>query len=248
MLTRISDKWVTLILVALADGPLRYSDLGKIIAGVSQKMLTQTLRTLERDGLVSRTVTAGVPVRVDYQLTSLGESLIPTVNAVKSWAEKHIGEIEASRAAYDRRATEGQARGLAQQITRVIEEIQRLTAGLWATAESRSAGPGPRPGRACRRRLSRAIWRPRVCGCRPRLAMNGNLSQWLDHRAYIMPESNGTIRIVINLESMDAGRPASRDLSSVQLWDPRAYIPPPLVSAGERAERGRPGRRRVHLR
>jgi len=104
VLTRISDKWVTLILVALARGPLRYSDLGRIIAGVSQKMLTQTLRTLERDGLISRTVTAGVPARVDYQLTQLGESLMPAVAAVKTWAEAHIGEIEASRAAYDRRA------------------------------------------------------------------------------------------------------------------------------------------------
>jgi DNA-binding HxlR family transcriptional regulator len=109
VLARISDKWVTLILVALARGPLRYSDLRKVIAGVSQKMLTQTLRALERDGLVSRTVTAGVPVRVDYQLTPLGQSLMPAVTAVKSWAEEHIAEIEASRAAYDRRAAGGQA-------------------------------------------------------------------------------------------------------------------------------------------
>jgi DNA-binding HxlR family transcriptional regulator len=101
VLARISDKWVTLILAALAGGPLRYSDLGRIIAGVSQKMLTQTLRTLERDGLVTRTVTASVPARVDYQLTPLGQSLMPAVNAVKAWAEEHIAEIEASRAAYD---------------------------------------------------------------------------------------------------------------------------------------------------
>jgi DNA-binding HxlR family transcriptional regulator len=104
VLDRISDKWVTLVLVALADGPLRYSDLGRVIAGVSQKMLTQTLRTLERDGLVSRTIIAGVPVRVDYQLTPLGESLMPALHAVKEWAEAHIGEIESSRAAYDRAA------------------------------------------------------------------------------------------------------------------------------------------------
>jgi DNA-binding HxlR family transcriptional regulator len=103
ILARISDKWVTLVLVALADGPQRYSDLGRIIAGVSQKMLTQTLRTLERDGLISRTVTPSVPVRVDYQLTALGEGLMQAVNAVKLWAEQHIGDIEASRAAYDRK-------------------------------------------------------------------------------------------------------------------------------------------------
>jgi DNA-binding HxlR family transcriptional regulator len=105
VLARISDKWVTLILVALASGPLRYSDLGRIITGVSQKMLTQTLRTLERDGLVARAVTASVPVRVDYQLTPLGDSLMPAVNAVKAWAEQHIGEIETSRAVYDQQAS-----------------------------------------------------------------------------------------------------------------------------------------------
>ena len=103
VLDRISDKWVTLVLVALADGALRYSDLCRIIAGVSQKMLTQTLRTLERDGLVDRTVTPSVPMRVDYALTSLGQSLMPAVNAVKGWSEQHIGEIQASRAAYDNR-------------------------------------------------------------------------------------------------------------------------------------------------
>jgi DNA-binding HxlR family transcriptional regulator len=103
VLDRISDKWVTLILVALADGALRYRDLCLIIAGVSQKMLTQTLRTLERDGLVSRTLTPGVPVRVDYALTPLGESLMPAVNAIKTWAEEHIGQIEASRTVYDSR-------------------------------------------------------------------------------------------------------------------------------------------------
>jgi DNA-binding HxlR family transcriptional regulator len=103
VLDRISDKWVTLLLVALADGALRYTDLCRVIAGVSQKMLTQTLRTLERDGLVARTVTPSVPVRVDYALTPLGQSLMPAVNAVKTWAEQHIGEIQASRTAYDSR-------------------------------------------------------------------------------------------------------------------------------------------------
>jgi DNA-binding HxlR family transcriptional regulator len=107
VLDRISDKWVTLIMVALAGGPLRYRDLCRIIAGVSQKMLTQTLRTLERDGLVTRTLTPAVPVRVDYALTPLGQSLMPAVNAIKTWAEEHIGEIEASRAAYDSRTTAG---------------------------------------------------------------------------------------------------------------------------------------------
>ncbi|GAA4603017.1 helix-turn-helix domain-containing protein [Actinoallomurus liliacearum] len=101
LLDRISDKWVTLILNALADGPRRYSDLGRTIAGVSQKMLTQTLRTLERDGMVTRTVTPSVPVRVDYELTPLGMSLLPLVQAAKEWAETHIGEVHAARATYD---------------------------------------------------------------------------------------------------------------------------------------------------
>ncbi|GHF01454.1 transcriptional regulator [Amycolatopsis deserti] len=101
VLDRISDKWVTLVLAALGDGPKRYSDLSRIIAGASQKMLTQTLRSLERDGLVSRTVTAGVPVRVDYELTDLGRGLHAVVRQLKEWAEGHIEEIEQARAAYD---------------------------------------------------------------------------------------------------------------------------------------------------
>ncbi|MFI7633853.1 winged helix-turn-helix transcriptional regulator [Nonomuraea sp. NPDC049400] len=101
LLDRLSDKWVTLLLGALADGPRRYSDLARRIAGVSQKMLTQTLRTLERDGLVSRTLTPSVPVRVDYALTPLGESLMPLVIAIKNWAETHIEDVEAARDRYD---------------------------------------------------------------------------------------------------------------------------------------------------
>lgn len=103
LLDRISDKWVSLVLNALADGPLRYSDLNRIITGVSQKMLTQTLRTLERDGLLTRTVTPSVPVRVDYQLTTLGGSLLPVMHAIKDWAESHIEEVHTARTDYDRR-------------------------------------------------------------------------------------------------------------------------------------------------
>jgi len=111
VLDRISDKWVTLILTALADGPLRYSELGRRIAGVSQKMLTQTLRTLERDGLVARGITAAVPVRVDYALTPLGRSLMPAVIALKHWAQEHIGEIEAARSAFDEQGQRSVAQG-----------------------------------------------------------------------------------------------------------------------------------------
>ena len=101
VLDAISDKWVTLVLTALADGPQRYSDLSRRIAGVSQKMLTQTLRRLERDGLLTRTITPEVPVRVDYQLTSLGETILPVVAAIKQWSEAHIDEIHAARANYE---------------------------------------------------------------------------------------------------------------------------------------------------
>jgi DNA-binding HxlR family transcriptional regulator len=102
VLDALSDKWVTLVLTALAASPQRYSELSRTIAGVSQKMLTQTLRMLERDGLVTRTITPAVPVRVDYQLTPLGHTLLPVVRAIKDWSETHIAEVQAARAAYSR--------------------------------------------------------------------------------------------------------------------------------------------------
>ncbi|WP_052847614.1 winged helix-turn-helix transcriptional regulator [Streptomyces avicenniae] len=104
LLDRIADKWVGLLLVALADGPCRYSELARRLASVSQKMLTQTLRRLERDGLVVRTVTPAVPVRVEYALTPLGQGLRPIMQAIKGWAEANMDEVVAARAAYDRRA------------------------------------------------------------------------------------------------------------------------------------------------
>ena len=117
LLDRISDKWVTLVLAALgSDGshqpgagcagnprPMRYSELLRLLAGVSQKMLTQTLRSLERDGLVTRTATPTVPVTVSYELTDLGLSLHQTMRGIKSWAETHMDDVLASRAAYDSR-------------------------------------------------------------------------------------------------------------------------------------------------
>jgi DNA-binding HxlR family transcriptional regulator len=101
LLNALSDKWVTLVLNALADGPRRYSELARTIAGVSQKMLTQTLRGLERDGLLTRSVTPTVPVRVDYTLTPLGRSVLPIVASIKDWAETHIDEVHAARSTYD---------------------------------------------------------------------------------------------------------------------------------------------------
>lgn len=107
LLARISDKWVGLVISALGqaeDRSMRYSDLGRKIPGVSQKMLTQTLRSLERDGLVTRTVTPTVPVRVDYRLTDLGSSLGCLLSSVKLWAENHFDEVSAHRDTFDQAA------------------------------------------------------------------------------------------------------------------------------------------------
>ena len=109
LLGRVADKWVALVLSALGSGPgcdaepapLRYSDLARVIAGVSPKMLTQTLRSLERDGLVTRTATPTVPVTVTYELTDLGLSLHETVRQIKRWAEAHMDAVFAARADYD---------------------------------------------------------------------------------------------------------------------------------------------------
>ncbi|NGO13474.1 helix-turn-helix transcriptional regulator [Streptomyces sp. HC44] len=105
LLARISDKWASLVVAALSSGPMRYSDLGRKIAGVSPKMLTQTLRSLERDGIVGRTVTPSVPVRVDYELTPLGMNLSRLLVAVKDWAETHIEEVIEAREQYDEEAS-----------------------------------------------------------------------------------------------------------------------------------------------
>ncbi|MYS85103.1 winged helix-turn-helix transcriptional regulator [Embleya scabrispora] len=117
LLDRISDKWVTLILAALGNGSphragtdcagepraMRYSELARLLAGISQKMLTQTLRSLERDGLLTRTVTPTVPVTVSYELTDLGLSLYDMMRGLKSWAETHMDDVLANRGTYDAR-------------------------------------------------------------------------------------------------------------------------------------------------
>lgn len=101
LLERISNKWVTLIICCLgeAEEPMRFSRIQRRIAGVSQKMLTQTLRNLEHDGIVHRTVVATVPVTVTYELTPMGFSLLGAIQPLKTWAERHFHEIESARAA-----------------------------------------------------------------------------------------------------------------------------------------------------
>jgi DNA-binding HxlR family transcriptional regulator len=102
LLDTIGNKWSSLAIVALGlDGRMRYSELSARIDGVSQKMLTQTLRNLERDGLLTRTVTPSVPVRVDYELTPLGLTLLEPMRHIKEWAEAHMPEVDIARAAYD---------------------------------------------------------------------------------------------------------------------------------------------------
>ncbi|BDT94398.1 transcriptional regulator [Nocardia sputorum] len=97
VLDHIAGKWTVLIIDALADGTLRYTDLRHRIEGISQKMLTQTLRQLENDGFVTRTVHPTVPPRVDYTLTELGHSLRTPIAALREWIETNINQIEAAR-------------------------------------------------------------------------------------------------------------------------------------------------------
>ena len=101
VLGRLGDKWVPLVLVALRDGPRRHGELARALAGARQKVLTQTLRGLERDGLVTRSVTPGAPVRVDYALTPLGRSLLEVVDVVSRWADEHVPALHDARRGYD---------------------------------------------------------------------------------------------------------------------------------------------------
>jgi DNA-binding HxlR family transcriptional regulator len=103
ILDRICNKWTLLVVATLDQGTLRFTDLHQQVTGISQRMLTLTLRQLERDGLVSRTVYAEVPPRVEYALTAVGTSLIPPALALAGWAIEHVPQIEASRAAHDSR-------------------------------------------------------------------------------------------------------------------------------------------------
>jgi DNA-binding HxlR family transcriptional regulator len=103
VLDRIGDTWSVLIIASLADGPKRHRDLASRVGGISPKMLTQTLRGLERDGMVSRTVFPEVPPHVEYELTGLGRSLLDLVGGLQAWAEGHIGDVAQARDEYDTR-------------------------------------------------------------------------------------------------------------------------------------------------
>ncbi|WP_203897437.1 winged helix-turn-helix transcriptional regulator [Virgisporangium aliadipatigenens] len=103
ILDRICNKWTLLVVATLDEGTVRFGDLRQRVPGISQRMLTLTLRNLERDGLVARTVHAEVPPRVEYALTDAGRSLLAPALALAGWAMEHVPQIEASRAAYRER-------------------------------------------------------------------------------------------------------------------------------------------------
>jgi DNA-binding HxlR family transcriptional regulator len=104
ILARVGDKWTVLIVVLLGDGPMRFNEIRRMVGGISQRMLTFTLRGLERDGLVTRTVFPTTPQRVDYELTKLGGTLWKAVDPLSSWARAHASEILVSREKFDGKA------------------------------------------------------------------------------------------------------------------------------------------------
>ena len=104
LLQRIGDKWTVLVVTTLANGSKRFNELRREIPTVSQRMLTLTLRNLERDGLVSRTVTPTIPPRVDYELTELGSSLVGPLHAIELWALEHVDDIHAAHDRFDAEA------------------------------------------------------------------------------------------------------------------------------------------------
>jgi DNA-binding HxlR family transcriptional regulator len=101
ILSLVGDKWTVLIVVLLGRGPKRFSEIKRMVGGISQRMLTFSLRALERDGLVTRTVLPTTPPRVDYELTERGSTLCEAVEPLRAWAETHLDEILASRKQFD---------------------------------------------------------------------------------------------------------------------------------------------------
>jgi DNA-binding HxlR family transcriptional regulator len=111
ILDRVGDKWTVYVIWRLSEGTKRFNQLKSEIEGISQRMLTVTLRGLERDGIVTRTIYPVVPPRVEYELTPMGRTLLDTASELIHWAETHLDDIDAARAAYDSRAEETQAFG-----------------------------------------------------------------------------------------------------------------------------------------
>jgi len=103
VLNRVGDKWSVQVIALLGDGPMRFSELRRQIEGISQRMLTLTVRNLERDGLISRTVFPEIPPRVEYELTKLGNTLLVPISGLAEWAADHRTSIQEARADFDRR-------------------------------------------------------------------------------------------------------------------------------------------------
>ena len=103
ILERVGDKWSVLTIGSLRNGPLRFSELRRAVTGISQRMLTRTVRALERDGLLTRTVYPEIPPRVEYELTDLGKTLIPPVLSLAEWAMRNANEIDHRRSTFDAR-------------------------------------------------------------------------------------------------------------------------------------------------
>ena len=101
ILSRVGDKWTVLVVELLGRGPMRFNELRRMIGGISQKMLTTTLRALERDGFVTRTVFPTIPPRVDYELTDLGRDLLVPVRALGEWARQNTGRVAQARVSFD---------------------------------------------------------------------------------------------------------------------------------------------------
>lgn len=120
ILGRVGDKWTVLVVGYLSDGPMRFSELKRGIGGISQKMLTITLRGLERDGFVTRTVFPSIPPRVDYELTDLGRELRVPVNALGEWARVNIARVKQARERFDNAQSE--------QPSPVVQATERRTA------------------------------------------------------------------------------------------------------------------------
>ena len=103
VLARVGDKWSVLIIVLLGDGPRRFNEIKRLVGGISQRMLTLTLRGLERDGLLTRTIFPTIPPRVDYELTKMGRSLRAAVEPLGSWARGHVCDIRKAQEKFDNR-------------------------------------------------------------------------------------------------------------------------------------------------
>jgi DNA-binding HxlR family transcriptional regulator len=121
VLARVGDKWSVLIVSRLGKGPMRFNELKRDIGGISQRMLTLTLRGLERDGLITRTVFLTVPPRVDYQLTALGRSLLVPVSALGEWAQKNRNRIADAQARFDGRTREA-------KLPKAVASVMRIGA------------------------------------------------------------------------------------------------------------------------